>query len=107
MRGRGCSTRPTGKRYLDAYNNVVSVGHCHPHVVEAIAAQSRVLNTHTRYVTEPILDYAARILATVPGTLGNIMFTCTGSEANDLALRVARHCTGARGVIVTSSPIMA
>lgn len=90
-----------GTRYLDAYNNVVSVGHCHPHVVEAIARQASVLNTHTRYLGGSILDYAERILSTVPATLGNIMFTCTGSEANDLALRVARHCTGAKGIIVT------
>jgi len=90
-----------GERYLDAYNNVASVGHCHPHVVEAIATQARTLNTHTRYLGGPILDYAERILATVPDALGNIMFTCTGSEANDLALRVARHCTRAKGVIVT------
>lgn len=90
-----------GNRYLDAYNNVASVGHCHPHVVDAIARQAGILNTHTRYLGETILDYAERILATVPGTLDNIMFTCTGSEANDLALRVARNCTGARGIIVT------
>ncbi|QKR99886.1 aminotransferase class III-fold pyridoxal phosphate-dependent enzyme [Sphingomonas sp. CL5.1] len=90
-----------GYRYLDAYNNVASVGHCHPHVVAAIARQAATLNTHTRYLGAEILDYAERILATMPDDLGNIMFTCTGSEANDLALRVARHCTGARGVIVT------
>ncbi|MDK2760453.1 MAG: aminotransferase class III-fold pyridoxal phosphate-dependent enzyme [Sphingopyxis sp.] len=90
-----------GDRYLDAYNNVVSVGHCHPHIVGAIARQASVLNTHTRYLGDLILTYAERILATVPDSLGNIMFTCTGSEANDLALRAARHCTGARGIIVT------
>ncbi|MBP9157925.1 MAG: aminotransferase class III-fold pyridoxal phosphate-dependent enzyme [Sphingobium sp.] len=90
-----------GNRYLDAYNNVVSVGHCHPHIVEAIARQAGILNTHTRYLGESILNYAERLLATVPDALGNIMFTCTGSEANDLALRVARYCTGAKGIIVT------
>lgn len=90
-----------GNRYLDAYNNVASVGHCHPHVVSAIARQAGILNTHTRYLGEPILAYAERILATVPAGLGNIMFTCTGSEANDLALRVARQCTGRQGIIVT------
>ena len=90
-----------GNRYLDAYNNVASVGHCHPHIVDAIARQAARLNTHTRYLGESILNYAERILATVPDALGNIMFTCTGSEANDLALRVARHCSGAKGIIVT------
>jgi 4-aminobutyrate aminotransferase-like enzyme len=90
-----------GKRYLDAYNNVACVGHCHPRVVEAIARQAAELNTHTRYLHESILDYAERLLATFPAEIGHVMFTCTGSEANDLALRVARTCTGGTGVIVT------
>lgn len=90
-----------GRRYLDAYNNVASVGHCHPRVVEAIAAQAAVLNTHTRYLQEGILDYAESLLQTFPAGLQRVMFTCTGSEANDLALRIARHCTGGSGVIIT------
>lgn len=90
-----------GKRYLDAYNNVASVGHCHPHVVEAIALQAGVLNTHTRYLHEGVLDYAERLLATMPAELAHAMFTCTGSEANDLAMRIARAHTKAEGLIVT------
>ena len=90
-----------GKRYLDAYNNVASVGHCHPHVVAAIARQAGVLNTHTRYLHEGVLDYAERLLATMPPALGHAMFTCTGSEANDLAMRIARAHTQAEGLIVT------
>ena len=90
-----------GKRYLDAYNNVASVGHCHPHVVAAIARQASVLNTHTRYLHEGVLDYAERLLATMPAALGHAMFTCTGSEANDLAMRIARSHTKAEGLIVT------
>ena len=90
-----------GKRYLDAYNNVASVGHCHPHVVEAIARQAGVLNTHTRYLHEGVLDYAERLLATMPVELAHAMFTCTGSEANDLAMRIARAHTKADGLIVT------
>src|SRR5689334_16707060 len=90
-----------GQGYLDAYNNVPSVGHCHPRVVAAIARQAATLNTHTRYASEPILDYAERLLATHAPALRNVTFTCTGSEANDLALRVARFATGAEGVIVT------
>ena len=57
---------PAGHRYLDAYNNVASVGHCHPHVVQAIARQAAVLNTHTRYLHETVLDYAEKLLATFP-----------------------------------------
>lgn len=90
-----------GKRYLDAYNNVASVGHCHPHVVEAIARQASILNTHTRYLHEGVLDYAERLLATMPQELAHAMFTCTGSEANDLAMRIARAHTKAEGLIVT------
>lgn len=93
---------PDGNRYLDAYNNVAAVGHCHPRVVEAIARQAGRLNTHTRYLHETILDYAERLLATFPPQLGHVMFTCTGSEANDLALRIAKAFTGASGVIVTA-----
>ncbi len=92
---------PDGERYLDAYNNVASVGHSHPRVVQAIAAQAATLNTHTRYLHEGVLDYAERLLATFPAPLSQVIFTCTGSEANDLALRVARTHTGGTGVIVT------
>ncbi len=92
---------PAGRRYLDAYNNVPSVGHCHPHVVQAIARQAAVLNTHTRYLHESVLDFAERLLAPFPSEIGHVMFTCTGSEANDLALRIARTCTGGTGFIAT------
>jgi 4-aminobutyrate aminotransferase-like enzyme len=92
-----------GNAYLDAYNNVPAVGHCHPKVVEAIARQAGTLNTHTRYATDPILDYAERLLATFPDAIGNVMFTCTGSEAVDLALRIARFATGGEGVVITQN----
>jgi 4-aminobutyrate aminotransferase-like enzyme len=90
-----------GKKYLDAYNNVASVGHSHPRVVQAVAGQMGVLNTHTRYLHEDIVTYAERLLATMPDALGHVMFTCTGSEANDIALRIARSYTRRQGVIVT------
>jgi 4-aminobutyrate aminotransferase-like enzyme len=90
-----------GRAYLDVYNNVASVGHCRPEVVAAIAAQAATLNTHTRYLHETILDCAERLLATLPPALGHVMFTCTGSESNDLALRIAQAFTGQQGVIVT------
>jgi 4-aminobutyrate aminotransferase-like enzyme len=92
-----------GNEYLDAYNNVPSVGHCHLRVVEAVSRQVATLNTHTRYASSDLLDYAERLLATLPSHIDNVMFTCTGSEAVDLALRVARHYTGATGVIVTNN----
>ncbi|UZE49983.1 aminotransferase class III-fold pyridoxal phosphate-dependent enzyme [Rhodopseudomonas sp. P2A-2r] len=90
-----------GSAYLDVYNNVASVGHCHPHVVAALSKQAATLNTHTRYLTDGILDYAERLLALLPQELAHVMFTCTGSEANDLAYRAAKAFTGGTGVIVT------
>lgn len=96
-----------GHRYLDAYNNVASVGHCHPQIVQAIARQAAVLNTHTRYLHETVLDFAEKLLATFPPEIGHVMFTCTGSEANDLALRVARTCTGGTASSSPQTPITA
>lgn len=92
-----------GTRYLDAYNNVPSVGHCHPRVVEAISRQLGTLNTHTRYLYDNIYTYAERLLATMPEPISNIVFTCTGSESGDLALRIARAVTGGTGFIVTEN----
>jgi len=92
-----------GNEYLDAYNNVVSVGHCHPRIIAAVQ-QMQTLCTHTRYLQDGILDYAEDLLATFGGALseqGHAMFTCTGSEANDLALRIAMHHTGRQGIIIT------
>ncbi|MFF0952123.1 aspartate aminotransferase family protein [Rhizobium leguminosarum] len=91
-----------GNRYLDAYNNVASMGHCHPKVVDAVTKQTALLNTHTRYLHESIIEYAERLTATFPAELSQVMFTCTGSEANDLAVRIARYVTGGTGIIATS-----
>ena len=90
-----------GRRYLDMYNNVPHVGHCHPRVVEAICRQAGTLNTHTRYLHETILDYAERLTARCEPGLDTVLFCCTGSEANELALRIARKYTGGTGIIVT------
>ncbi len=91
-----------GKRYLDCYNNVASVGHCHPVVVEAVTKQVATLNTHTRYLHETIVEYAEMLAGTLPGDLSVCMFVCTGTEANDLAYRIARAVTGNRGAICTT-----
>jgi 4-aminobutyrate aminotransferase-like enzyme len=90
-----------GIEYLDVYNNVPSAGHAHPRIVAAIAEQAARLNTHTRYLDEATVVYAEDLLSTFPDQLQNVMFTCTGSEANDLALRIAKAATGGEGVIVT------
>ncbi len=90
-----------GKRYLDVYNNVPHVGHCNPRVVEALSRQASTLNIHTRYLHNNIVDYLERLTGTFNPGLEMAMLTCTGSEANELALRMARFCTGGQGIIVT------
>ncbi len=90
-----------GQRYLDCYNNVAHVGHCHPKVVEAVCRQTSTLNTHSRYLHDNMLDYAERLTATFDPSLNTLLYTCTGSEANDVALRMARQVTGNQGIIVT------
>jgi len=92
-----------GTRYLDAYNNVPSVGHCNPRVVEAVSRQMATLNIHTRYLYDTVYTYAERLLATMPAEVSNIVFTCTGSESVDLALRIARNTTGGTGFIATEN----
>ena len=90
-----------GRRYLDAYNNVPVVGHGHPRVVEAIVRQARRLNTNQRYLHETALEVAERLVATTGGALDTVMFVNSGSEANDLAWRIARAVTGHDGGICT------
>ena len=82
---------------------MASVGHCHPHVVEALCRQASTLNTHTRYLHENVVEYAERLTATLPGDLSVCMFVCTGTEANELAFRIARTVSGHDGAVVLSS----
>lgn len=92
-----------GSRCLDLYNNVPSVGHCNARVARAVAEQAARLNIHTRYLYDVTHSYAERLLATTPATLDRVAFTCTGSEANDVALRLATIATGRRGFVVTEA----
>lgn len=89
-----------GRAYLDAVNNVSHVGHCHPHVVRAGQEQMAVLNTNTRYLHEKLVRYSERLCSTLPEPLRVCFFVCSGSEANELALRLARAHTGQRDMIV-------
>ena len=91
-----------GKKYLDVYNNVPNVGHCHPHVVEALHKQSQTLNVHTRYLHELVLEYAERLTGLHDDPLAMAFIVCTGSEANEIALRMARRHTGKQGIICTN-----
>ena len=90
----------TGRQYIDAYNNVPHVGHSHPRVVQAAADQMRVLNTNTRYLHDGLIRYAERLTATLPDPLRVCYFVNSGSEANELALRLARAHTQQRDLIV-------
>ncbi|WP_120632767.1 aspartate aminotransferase family protein [Ruegeria sp. EL01] len=92
-----------GRKYLDCYNNVPHVGHCNPRVVEAICRQASTLNTHTRYLHDGILDYVETLTSTMHTSLDTAILTCTGSEANDVALRMAEAVTGKRGIIATDA----
>ncbi|GLQ98094.1 aminotransferase class III-fold pyridoxal phosphate-dependent enzyme [Dyella mobilis] len=89
-----------GQAYMDMVNNVCHVGHCHPRVVAAGQAQMAQLNTNTRYLHDNIVEYALRLTATLPKPLSVVFLTNSGTEANDLALRLARAHTKARGVVV-------
>jgi len=89
-----------GNRYLDCVNNIQHVGHCHPKVVEAAQSQYETLNTNTRYLDETIVSYAKNITSTLPAGLEVCFFTNSGSEANDLALRMARECSKSKETIV-------
>lgn len=93
---------PDGRRYLDFYNNVPSLGHCNPEVNAAMAEQASRISANTRYLEPRLVDYAERLVGTFPQELNRVVFTCTGSESNDLALRIARLVSGCEGVIVTS-----
>ena len=90
-----------GNRYLDAYNNVAHVGHCHPHVVNAIAKQARRLNTSTRYMHGLILELAEQITNRTPEPLSVCMFVCSGSEANELAWQMSQLVSGNQGALIT------
>ncbi len=90
----------SGDRFLDAYNNVPHVGHCHPHVVRAQTRQARTLNTNTRYVYESVVEYGERLAALLPGDLGVTLFVNSGSEANDVAQRMTHKLTGRSGSLI-------
>jgi 4-aminobutyrate aminotransferase-like enzyme len=92
-----------GRRYLDMYNNIPVVGHCNPRVVEAMARQAATLNTHSRYLHTEIFDYAERLLGLHAAPLTSVVFTCTGTEANEVAMQMARYATGGTGFICTDA----
>lgn len=104
VRGAGTAVWDAdGREYLDCYNNVASVGHCHRHVVQALCNQAATLNTHTRYLHAGVVELGEKLVEGLPGEIEVCIFTCTGSEANDLAVQIARQVTGQQGVIVSEA----
>lgn len=104
VRGKGVHLYdPGGRRYLDMYNNVPCVGHCNEHVVEAITAQAADLNIHSRYLHEGVVAYAERLVGKHAPSLDTIVFACTGTEANEVAITMARMATGGVGIICSGS----
>lgn len=102
VRGLGASLFDTaGRRYVDMYNNVPCVGHAHPRIVEAMARQQATLNTHSRYLSEPAIALAER-LTELQRVTESAVFSCSGTEAIEIALRMARMATGANGIICTN-----
>ena len=109
VRGEGVSLfDPDGRRYIDMYNNVPCVGHANPHVTEAMARQQGTLNVHSRYLHEGIVAFAERFAALHRPPSGgpaieSVVFSCSGTEANEVALRMARIATGKAGIVCTNA----
>lgn len=92
-----------GRRYMDAYNNVPCVGHCHPRVVEALQRQAGTLNTHSRYLSEVVVEYCERLMALHGDPLSVLQMCCTGTEAVEVALKMARAFTGGQGIVCSNA----
>ncbi len=92
-----------GRRYVDMYNNVPCVGHANPRVVEAMARQQGTLNVHSRYLHEGIIEFAERLTKLHGPAIESVVFSCSGTEANEVALRMARFATGKRGIICSNA----
>ena len=92
-----------GRRYVDMYNNVPCVGHANPDVVEAMARQQATLNVNNRYLHEGVLAFAERLAALHGPQVESVIFSCSGTEANEVALRMARFATGKRGIVFTDA----
>ena len=92
-----------GRRYMDAYNNVPCVGHCHPRVVDALQRQAATLNTHSRYLSEVVVEYCERLMALHGDPLSVLQMCCTGTEAVEVALKMARAFTGGQGIVCSNA----
>ncbi len=92
-----------GRAYVDMYNNVPCVGHAHPRIARAMARQQGELNVHSRYLHEGVVAFAERLAALHGPQIESVIFSCSGTEANEIALRMARFATGRRGIVCTDA----
>ena len=92
-----------GRRYVDMYNNVPCVGHANPVVVKAMAEQAAILNTHSRYLHDGIVSFAERLAGLNHDGIESVVFSCSGTEANEVAIQIARLITGKRGLVCTDA----
>ncbi len=92
-----------GRQYMDCYNNVPCVGHCHPHIVAAMHKQAATLNTHSRYLSEVVIDYSERLMALHAEPLSVLQMGCSGTEAVEVAIKMARLYTGGQGIICSNA----
>ena len=92
-----------GKRYMDIYNNVPVAGHCHPRIVEAMGHQASTLNTHSRYVNDTVLAYSERLMARHAEPLSSLVMGCSGSEALEVAVQMARAATGGQAILISNA----
>jgi len=93
----------SGNKYMDCYNNVPCVGHCHPHVIEALSKQAGQLNTHSRYLSKVVVDYSERLMALHADPLSVLQMGCSGTEAIEIAIKMARLATGGKGIICSNA----
>ena len=93
----------SGNKYMDCYNNVPCVGHCHPRVVEALSKQAGQLNTHSRYLSKVVVDYSERLMSLHADPLSVLQMGCSGTEAIEIAIKMARRATGGKGIICSNA----
>ena len=93
----------TGKKYLDVYNNVPVAGHCHPRIIASLNHQASKLNVHSRYISEVVVDYAEKLISLHSENLSKLQMACSGTEAVEVAIKMARIHTGGQGIICSNA----
>ena len=93
----------SGKKYLDVYNNVPVAGHCHPRIIASLTDQASKLNVHSRYVSDVVVDYSEKLISLHSDNLSKLQMACSGTEAVEVAIKMARIYTGGQGIICSNA----